>query len=52
MWHKHFRHILRERIEKLISIGIIGLLDFSGFKIYVECIEDRQTNKHKENECQ
>ena len=43
LWHKRLGHISRER---LVSEGILNSLDFTDFKICVECVKGM--NKHKE----
>jgi len=47
LWHKRLGHISKERIERLVSSGILDPLDFSDFKICVECIKGKQTNIRK-----
>lgn len=47
LWHKCLGHISKERIERLVSSGIIDPLDFSDFKICMECIKGKQTNIRK-----
>jgi len=47
LWHKHLGHISRERLERLVSKGILNLLDFTDFKICVECVKGKQTNIRK-----
>lgn len=44
LWRKRLGHMSKERIERLVSSGILDPLDFSNFKICVECIKGKQTN--------
>ena len=47
LWHKRMRHISKQRIERLITQGILDSLDMSDFDICVDCIEGKMTNKRK-----
>ena len=44
LWHKRLCHISRQRIERLVSSGILDSLDFLDFDICVNCIKEKQTN--------
>ena len=41
LWHKRLGHISRERLERLVSEGILNPLDFTNFKICVECVKGK-----------
>ena len=45
LWHKHMGHISKQRIERLITQGILDSLDMSDFDICVDCIKGKMTNK-------
>ena len=47
LWHKCLGHISEQRIQRLMLEGILDSLDFSDFKIYIECIKGKQTNIKK-----
>ena len=47
LWHKRLGHISKQRIQRLVSEGILNSLDFSDFKICIECIKEKQTNIRK-----
>ena len=47
LWHRRLGHISRNRIERLVSNGILESLDFSDLQICVECIKGKQTNIRK-----
>ena len=47
LWHKRLWHISKQRIERLMSDGILDTLNLSYFKVYIECIKGQQTNKRK-----
>ena len=47
LWHKHLGHISKQRIQRLMSEGILDSLNFSNLKICIECIKRRQTNVKK-----
>ena len=44
LWHKRLGHISKQRTERLVSDGILDLLDFTDFDVCVNCIKDKQTN--------
>ena len=44
LWHKRLGHISKQRIERLVSDGILGPLDFSDFNVCVECVKGKRTN--------
>ena len=46
-WHKCLEHISRQRIQRLVSKGILDSLNFSELKICIECIKGKQTNVRK-----
>ena len=47
LWHKRMGHISKQRIERLITQGILDSLDMSDFGICVDCIKGKMTNKRK-----
>ena len=47
LWHKRMGHISKQRIERLITQGILDSLDMSYFDICVDCIKGKMTNKRK-----
>ncbi|CAH8267188.1 unnamed protein product [Arabidopsis lyrata] len=46
LWHKRLCHIFRNRVERLVSDGILSSIDFTDFNVCVDCIKEKQT-KHK-----
>ena len=46
LWHKRLGHISKQRIERLVSDGILDPHDFTYFDVRVNCIKGKQTNKH------
>ena len=49
LWHKRLGHISNQRIQRLVSEGILDPLDFSDFQVCIECIKGKQTNMKKKN---
>jgi len=49
LWHKRFRHISRERMQRLVKNEILPDLDFTDLNVCVDCIKDKQT-KHTKKE--
>lgn len=47
LWHKHLGHILKQRIERLMSEGVLNSLDFLDFGTCIECIKGKQKNIKK-----
>ena len=47
LWHKRLGHISKQRIQRLVSDGILDSLDLNNFKVCVECIKGKQTNIRK-----
>ena len=47
LWHRRLGHISKQRIERLVSDGILGPLDLVDFTVCVECIKGKQTNVRK-----
>ena len=45
--HKRLGHISKNRIERLVSNGILVSLDFTNFTICVECIKGKQTKNKR-----
>jgi len=43
LWHKRLDHISKNRVERLLSNGILESIDFTNFDICVECIKGKQT---------
>ena len=44
LWYKRLGHIFKQRIEWLMSNGILSSLDSADFQICIECIKEKQTN--------
>lgn len=44
LWHERLGHISKQRIEILVSDGILDPLDMSDFQVCIECIKGKQTN--------
>jgi len=44
LWHKRLGHISRNRVERLVSDGILDSLDFTDFNVCIECIKGKQTS--------
>ncbi|RVW81995.1 Retrovirus-related Pol polyprotein from transposon TNT 1-94 [Vitis vinifera] len=49
LWHKRLGHISNQRMQRLVSDGILDPLDFSDFQVCIECIKGKQTNMKKKN---
>ena len=49
LWHKHLGHISNQRIQRLVSEGILDPLDLSHFQVCIECIKGKQTNVRKKD---
>ena len=49
LWHKRLGHISNQRIQRLVSEGILDPLDFLDFQVCIECIKGKQTNMRKKN---
>ena len=47
LWHKQLGHIFKNRIERLVSNGILDSLDLTNFTICVECIKGKQTKNKR-----
>ena len=47
LWHKRLGHISKQRIQGLVSKGILDSLNFLDLKICIECIKRKQTNVKK-----
>src|SRR3954463_3240498 len=47
IWPKRLGHISKQRIQRLMSEGIIDSLDLSDLKVCIECVKGKQTNKRK-----
>jgi transposase InsO family protein len=45
LWHKRLGHISKQRIQRLMSEGILESLDLSDFQVCIDCIKGKQTNK-------
>ena len=39
LWHGRLGHISNQRIQRLVSEGILDPLNFSNFQTYTECID-------------
>jgi hypothetical protein len=49
LWHYHFGHILRKRIERLIKKSILPPLEFLDFEQCIDCIKGKYVKKIKKN---
>ena len=47
LWHKLLGHISRNRVERLVSDGILDSIDFTDFNVCVDCIKGKQTKTKK-----
>ncbi|XP_060964969.1 uncharacterized mitochondrial protein AtMg00300-like [Cannabis sativa] len=47
LWHKRLGHISRNRVQRLVSDGILDSIDFSDFDVCIECIKGKQTKTKK-----
>ncbi|KAL6335669.1 hypothetical protein AAG906_032854 [Vitis piasezkii] len=47
LWHKHLGHISKERVESLISSGILPRLDSDDLEICVDCVKGKLTKNKK-----
>ena len=47
LWHRRLGHISKERIQRLVSSGAIGPLDYSDLGVCTNCIKGKQTNIRK-----
>lgn len=47
LWHKRLGHISRNRVERLVSDGILDSLDFTNFGVCIDCIKGKQTKIKK-----
>lgn len=45
LWHKQLRHISKQRIQRLMSEGVLRSLDLSDFQVCIQCIKGKKTNK-------
>ena len=43
LWHKRLGYISRERLERLVSEGILNPFAFTDFKMCVECVKEKRT---------
>ncbi|KAK9714501.1 hypothetical protein RND81_06G099300 [Saponaria officinalis] len=43
LWHKRLGHVSKERIQRLVSNGILDSVDFTDFDVCVSCIKGKQT---------
>lgn len=41
MWHERISHTSKSRMERLVKVGILHLLDFSNFDTCTECIKGK-----------
>lgn len=48
LWHKHLRHISKERLERLVKNEILPSLDFTDLGVCVDCIKGKQTKQTKQ----
>jgi len=49
LWHKRLGHISKQRIQRLVSEGILEPLDMSDFEVCIQCIKGKQTDKRNFN---
>jgi hypothetical protein len=47
LWHKRLGHISKNRVERLVSDGILNSIDFTDFNVCIECIKGKQTKIKK-----
>ena len=47
LWHKHLGYISKQRIQRLVSDGILDSLNLSKFEVCVKCIKEKKTNIRK-----
>src|ERR1044072_2879209 len=47
LWHKRLGHISKNRVERLVSNGILDSIDFTNFGVCVECVKGKQTKTKK-----
>ena len=47
LWHKCLGHLSKNKIERLMSNGILDSIDFTSFDVCVECIKGKQTKSKK-----
>ena len=47
LWHKRLGRISKQRMQRLVSEGILDSLDFENFKMCINCIKGKQTNIKK-----
>ncbi|KAK7276201.1 hypothetical protein RIF29_17337 [Crotalaria pallida] len=47
LWHKRLGHISKQRIERLVSDGILDPIDLTNFQVCVECIKGKLTNERR-----
>ena len=41
LWHRRLGHISNQRIQRLVSEGILDPLDLSDFLVCIECIKGK-----------
>ena len=42
LWHRRLGHISNQRIQRLVSKGILDPLDLLDFQVCIECIKSKQ----------
>ncbi|XP_022862761.1 uncharacterized protein LOC111382947 [Olea europaea var. sylvestris] len=47
LWHKRLGQILKARVERIVSDGILDSLDFTDFDVCIECIKGKQTKTRR-----
>ncbi|KAF7827012.1 Retrovirus-related Pol polyprotein from transposon TNT 1-94 [Senna tora] len=47
LWHKRLGHISKQRMQRVMSDGILDTLDLSNFDVCIECIKGKRTNVRK-----
>ena len=53
LWHRRLGYISNQRIQRLVLEWILDPLNFSDFRVCIECIKGKQTNMRKNdaNKC-
>lgn len=47
LWHKCLGHISKNRVERLVSDGILDSINFTNFDVCVECIKGKHIKTKK-----
>lgn len=43
LWHKHLGYISKNKVERILSDGILDSIDLTNFDVCVECVQGKQT---------